>query len=180
MKGNWTYKQKCIGLLVLFLLFLYGGYQFIFSDTFQLASEIGEKQAKLQWLKEKEKELPALKQKMAEFEKAYSKNDSIAVRDRLTAFISDFADHNQCLVTEIPRNTSYKNDNLKVQTNTFTVKGGYHRLVTLVHQLETECRYLARIISVRFYTLRDLQKKKKDLYVTIVTQTFEQKQHEVH
>ncbi len=172
---NWSYKQKCAALLVLFMLFLYVGYRFIFSDTFQLANEISEKRKKLNWLKEEEKELPILKQKMAEFEKAYSKKDSISVRDRLTAFISDYAEQHQCLVTEIPRNTSYRNDNLKVQTNTFTIKGNYNNLLSLIQRLETECRYLARIISVKFYSTRDLQKKRTDLYVTLITQTFEQK-----
>lgn len=68
------------------------GYQLSFSDTFTLISEIKVKEEKLNWLKEKEKELPALKSKMAEFERAYSKGDSSAVRDKLTAYISDFAE----------------------------------------------------------------------------------------
>jgi hypothetical protein len=170
-----NYKKKCYLLFGGLFLFFYMGYQFSFSDTFILRSEITEKKEKLRWLKEKEKELPALKAKMKEFEKAYSKNDSLAVRDKLTAYISEFAEQNSCLVTEIPSNSSFKNDNLKVQTNTFTVKGDFKKLLILLHTLETEHKYLARIMSAQFYAIKDLQAKKKNLYLTIITQSFEQK-----
>lgn len=157
------------------MLFLVAGYKFSFSDTFAVKGDIEEKEKKLTWLKEKENELPVLKAKMAEFERAYSKNDSIAVRDKLTAYISDFADKNNCLVTEIPLNSSFKNDNLKVQTNTFTVRGNFHNLVILLHKLENEYKYVAKIMSAKFYTVKDFQNKKKNLYLTMITQSFEQK-----
>jgi hypothetical protein len=138
-------------------------------------SEIKSKENKLQWLKEKEKELPALKSKMAEFEKAYSKNDSMAVRDKLTAYISDFAEKNSCLVTDIPHNSSFKNDKLNIQTNTFTIKGNFHTLLALLHKLENDYKYVSKIMSARFFSVRDLQTKKKNLYLTLITQSFEQK-----
>jgi hypothetical protein len=170
-----SYKHKCMLLIAAFALFIYIGYVFSFSDTFELANGLSEKKEKLRWLKEKEKELPVLKAKLKEFDKAYSKNDSISVRDKLTAYISDYAENNNCLVTEIPTNTSYRSDNLKIQTNTFTVKGSYKNLVPLIYHLENDCKYLAKLISVKFYTTRDLQKKRKELFVTIVAQSFEQK-----
>lgn len=175
MLDKLNYKQKCYLLFAGFVLFFYIGYQFSFSDTFKMVSEIQEKEQKLTWLKEKEKELPALKAKMIEFEKAYSKNDSMAVRDKLTAFISDFAENNNCLVTEIPTNSSFKNDNLNVQTNTFTIKGNFKNLLSLLYKLEIDYKYVAKIMSTKFYSLRDLQKKNKNLYLTIITQSFEQK-----
>jgi hypothetical protein len=170
-----TYKNKCMALFGGFLLFLFVAYEFSLSDTLKLSSDIKEKEQKLSWLKEKEKELPALKARMAEFEKAYSKNDSLAVRDKLTEFISDFAEKNNCLVTEIPLNSSFKNDNLHVQTNSFTIKGNFNNLLTLLYRLESDCRYVAKIMSSRFYTVKDIQSKRKYLYLTIITQSFEQK-----
>ncbi len=167
-----------MGLFLGLILFLFIGYKFSFSDTFVLKTEIAEKEEKLSWLKEKEKELPQLKAKMAEFEKAYAKGDSLAVRDKLTAFISEFAEQRACLVTEIPSNSSFKNDNLNVQTNTFTIKGGFHELLTLLNYLESDYKYVAKIMSAKFYTITDLQAKKKSLYLTIITQSFEQKAHE--
>ncbi|MEO6303100.1 MAG: hypothetical protein ABIP51_07990 [Bacteroidia bacterium] len=175
MLDKLNYKQKCYLLFAGMVLFFIVGYKFSFSDTFTMIKEIDEKTEKLKWLKEKEKELPALKAKMAEFEKAYTKNDSMAVRDKLTAYISDFAENNQCLVTEIPVNSSFKNDNLKVQTNTFTVKGNFNNLLSLLYLLENEYKYVAKIMSAKFYTIKDMQTKKKNLYLTMVTQSFEQK-----
>lgn len=170
-----SYKQKGYALIGGLLLFLAAGYQFSFSDTFELLGDISAKEQKLQWLKEKEKELPALQAKMTEFEQAYSKSDSMAVRDKLTAYISDFAEKNNCLVTEIPVNSSFQNDNLDVQTNTFTVKGNFNTLLSLLYRLENDYKYVSKIMSARFFSVRDLQTKKKNLYLTMVTQSFEQK-----
>jgi hypothetical protein len=175
MLDKLNYTKKCWLLIAGLVLFLYVGYQFSFADTFVLKGEITQKVEKLAWLKEKEKELPLLKAKMEEFEKAYAKGDSIPVRDKLTAYISEFAEQNYCLVTEIPGNSSFRNNDLKVQTNTFTVKGNFKELLTLLYTLETEHKYLAKIMSAQFYTVKDLQAKKKSLYLTIVTQSFEQK-----
>lgn len=170
-----NYTKKSWMLLGGFVLFLLLGYQFSFKDTFTVLNEIKEKEQKLTWLKDKEKELPALKTKMHEFEKAYAKTDSIAVRDKLTAYISDYSDQHQCIVTEIPTNSFFKNDHLNVQTNTFTIKGEFKNLVTLVHQLEKDFNYLAKLMSVKFFSIKDMQTKRKTLYVTIITQSFEQK-----
>lgn len=175
MLDKLNYKQKCYLLFAGVFLFFVIGYKFSFSDTFTIMKEIDEKKEKLKWLKEKEGELPSLKAKMAEFEKAYSKSDSTAVRDKLTAYISDFAENNKCLVTEIPVNSSFKNDNLQVQTNTFTIKGNFHDLLSLLYKLENDYKYVAKIMSAKFYTLRDMQNKRKNLYLTMVTQSFEQK-----
>jgi len=175
MLDKLNYKQKCYLLFTGIVLFFIVGYKFSFSDTFTMIKEIDEKQEKLKWLKEKEKELPALKSKMAEFERAYSKNDSMAVRDKLTAYISDFAENNNCLVTEIPVNSSFKNDNLNVQTNTFTIKGNFNNLLLLLNRLENDYKYVAKIMSAKFYSIKDMQTKKKNLYLTMVTQSFEQK-----
>jgi hypothetical protein len=175
MPGKLDYIKKCYALYTALALFLVLGYRFSFSDSFALGNQIHEKEKKLEWLKEREKELPALKAKLADFENAYSKNDSISVRDKLTAGISDYAENNNCLVTEIPANSSFSNNNLNVQTNTFTIKGNFKHLLTLLLTLEQKYRYVSRIMSVRFYTTRDLQTHKKNLYLTLVTQSFEQK-----
>lgn len=170
-----TYAKKCYILFGGLFLFFVLGYKLSFSDTFVLLDEIAAKEKKLVWLKEKERELPALQAKMLEFERAYAKGDSTAVRDKLTAYISDFAERNNCLVTEIPLNSSFANDNLNVQTNTFTIKGSFYSLLSLLHKMENDYKYVSKIMSARFFSVRDLQTKKKNLYLTLVTQSFEQK-----
>ncbi len=174
MLDKLNYTKKCYLLFFALVAFLLIGYKFSFSDTFQMLNQIEEKKEKLGWLKEKEKELPMLKAKMAEFERAYSKNDSVAVRDKLTAYISDFAEKNDCMVTDIPSNSSFNNDNLRVQTNTFTIKGSFHHLLSLLYKLETDYKYVSRIMSSKFYSTRDVQSKRKNLSLTIISQSFEQ------
>jgi len=175
MLDKLNYNQKCYLLSGGLILFLLLGYTISFSDTFELRREIEAKEEKLAWLKEKEEEIPVLKAKMEEFDKAYSRGDSIAVRDKLTAYISDFAEGNNCLVTEIPVNSSFKNDNLDVQTNVFTIKGNFHNLLALLYKMEYDYKYVSKIMSARFFSVRDPELKKQNLYLTLITQSFEQK-----
>lgn len=173
MLTNVTYQKKCLALLIGFVLFLVIGYKLAFSKTFELKNEITIKEQKIKWLKEKEKDLPFLKAKMDLIEKAYS-NDTTSVRDKLTASISEFADNNSCTVTEIPSNSSYLKDNLLIQTNTFTIKGQFHDLLRLIYLIETEYKISAKIMSARFYSIKEIQNKRKNLYLTLITQSFKQ------
>lgn len=172
MVANLTYSKKCLVVFSGFILFLLVAYQLSFSETLRNRNEIKEKEVKISWLKEKEREIPFLKSKMALVEKAYKEGDSSSVRDKLTAFISDFAENNNCIVTEIPFSASYKNGEVKVETNTFTVKGTFSSLLSLQYAVEKEFKFLARIMSVRFFSIKENQTKRKNLYLTIITQTF--------
>ena len=170
-----TYQKKSFVLLGAFVLFIVLGYKFSFHNTFTLMDEISEKEEKLDWLKEKGSEIPFLKSKIALLEEAYT-SDSISIRDKLTAFISDFAENNGCVVTEIPSFSAYTSGNLNIQTNTFTVKGRFNELVSLLKAIEGKFRVSAKVMSARFYSIKDMQTKRKNLYLTLVTQSFNQKE----
>jgi len=175
MLKNLTYKRKCLTLFIGMILFFFIGYKLSFSDTLDLIDQISEKQTKLEWFMQKEKELPVLKATLAELERVYSKNDSIAIRDKLTAYISSFADDHGCLVTDIPINSIFSNKDLTVQTNAFTIKGEFKELLKLLNGLERDFRYVAKIMSGRFYSTKDNSTRRVELFLTVITQSFEQK-----
>lgn len=168
-----TYQKKSFLYLGVFVVFLIIGYKFSFSKTFSVVGEISEKEEKLSWLKEKESQLPFLKAQMTLLEEAYSK-DSTSIRDQLTAFISDYAENNSCIVTEIPSFSSYASENLNIQTNTFTVKGRFNELASLLLAIERKFKVSAKVMSARYYSVKDMQTKRKNLYLTLVTQSFNQ------
>jgi hypothetical protein len=167
-----TYSKKVFALGLGFAFFLILAYQFSFAETLETKSQIKSKEEKIAWLKEKEKDIPFLKAKMAEVEQAYNDNDSTSIRDKLTAYISDFAENNNCLVTEIPLSSEYKNAHLSVETNIFTVRGPFKELLKLEYELEGKFKLIAKIMSARFFSVKDMQTKRKNLYLTIVTQSF--------
>lgn len=175
-----TYTKKCRFVFLGFILFLFLAYKFSFSETFYLRSEIKEKETKISWLKQKEKELPMIKSKLELIETAYRSGDSIPVRDKLTAFISDFSENNNCIVTEIPVSRTFKNDNVFVETNSFTVKGRFKDLLELENAVENTFKVKARIMSLRYFSIKDPQKKTKNLYLTIITQSFNQPANSKH
>ncbi len=154
-----TYPKKIYIIFGGFVLFLLLAYVIVFSKTFTLFKETKIKKEKLVWLKEKEKEIPLLQSQMALLDKAYNSADSSSIRDQLTAFISDFAEENECMVTEIP-----------------VIKGQYKSLLQLFLNVETNYNYTAKVVSAKFHSVKDLQTKQTNLYLTIITQSF--RQHE--
>lgn len=166
-----TYSRKTSVILIGFILIMIFGYKLSFYMTFELRSEIKQKEEKLTWLKDREKELPFIRSKMALIEEAYT-NDSISIRDKLTAYISDFAENSGSVVTEIPEYSEYRNANLNIQTNVFTIKGQFNELVRLIYELESKFKVTAKIMSARFFSIKDMQTKRKNLYLTLVTQSF--------
>jgi hypothetical protein len=174
MLAKLSYQKKCLAMTIALLVFLWLGYALSFSKTMALKRENAEKEKKIAWLREKEKEIPFLRSKMALVEKVYAGNDSTALRDKLTAFISDFAVNNQCTVTEIPEHSRFHNGAISVETNIFTVEGRFSDLLRLEREVETRFRILARIMSARFFSIKDPQTKRKNLYLTLITQSFNQ------
>lgn len=157
-----------------FFLFILLAYNIVFSKTFTLFKETKVKQEKLAWLKEKEKEIPALQSQMTLLDKAYNASDSSSIRDQLTAFISDFAEQNNCVVTEIPEKSFYSSSELNVQTNKFVIRGNFNHLLQLLHAMEKQYNYTAKVVSIKFYSTKDLQTKQTNLFLALVTQSFKQ------
>lgn len=176
MWQSMTYSKKVYTIFGCFLLFILLAYKFSFSKTIKLYSETKIKQDKLAWLKEKEKEIPALQSQMALLDKAYNSSDSSSIRDQLTAFISDYAEEHECTVTEIPEKSYYSSSQLNIQTNKFVIKGQYKDLLQLMLNVETNYNYTAKVVSGKFHSIKDLQTKKTNLYLTLITQSF--RQHE--
>ena len=179
MFQNLTYSKKVYLTLGVCLLFLIIAYKVAFSKTFALYSDTKTKTEKLVWLKEKEKEIPFLQTQMALLDKAYNATDSSSIRDQLTAFISDFAERNDAMVTEIPEKSFYSKTNLNVQTNKFIIKGNFKNLVLLLNAVEKKYNYTAKVVSAKFYSTKDLQTKQTQLYLALVTQSFKQQENKV-
>ena len=174
MFKNLTYQKKVYLLMGSFAMFLFLAYQIVFSNTIKLYKDINVKKEKLEWLKEKEKEIPELQNQINLFNKAYSSADSSSIRDQLTSYISDYAEENSCLVTEIPEKNLYNGSQLNVQTNKFVVRGTFNSLLKLLLLLETNFNYSAKVVSLKFNSIVDMQTKKTNLYLTIITQSFKQ------
>lgn len=174
MFQNLTYPKKVYLIAGGFVLFLIMAYSLVFARTFALYKETAQKKEKLAWLKDKEKEIPFLQAQMAMLDKAYNASDSSSIRDQLTAFISDFAESNDCIVTEIPEKSFYSRTDLNVQTNKFVVSGSYKNLLLLLHAVEKQYNYTAKVVSAKFYSIKDLQTKRTNLYLALLTQSFKQ------
>lgn len=168
-----TYTRKIYALLASFIILLLLSYKLVFVKTFTIINDNEQMIEKLSWLKEKEKELPSIQKQIVLLDKNFG-IDSLSIRDQLTAFISDYATNNNCIVTEIPNKSYYVNTELNVQTNKFTVRGDFKRLLTLLYKIESVYTYSAKIVSAKFYSQPDMKTKRPNLYLELITQSFNQ------
>jgi hypothetical protein len=173
MFDKFTYQKKCLTIGIGFILCLVIIYKLSISKTIETEGNINEKEEKLAWLKAKEKEIPLLKKNISLINKI-CREDSVSIRDRLTSFISDYAESNNCTVTEIPHAIKYKSNNIAVETNLFTIKGNFKDLIQLENLLEKEFNVIAKVLSARLFCIQETQSKKKNLYLSVITQSFNQ------
>ena len=96
------------------------------------------------------------------------------MRDKLTSFISDFSEENACVVTEIPMYSNYTKEGINIETNSFIIRGRFHELLKLTYELEKKHNTGIKIMSARFYTTKDFQSKRKQLYLKLITQSFKE------
>jgi hypothetical protein len=171
-----SYSKKIYTIIGSCILFLLIAYSFSFSKTINLYRDTKTKEEKLVWLKEKEKDIPILQSQMALLDKAYNSSDSSSIRDQLTAFISDYAESNECMLTEIPEKSFYSSSQLNIQTNKFVIKGSYKSLLQLMLNVENRYNYSAKVVSAKFHSVKNIQTKQTQLYLTLITQSF--RQHE--
>lgn len=167
-----SYKKKKLLLAVCCIFVAAFGYEFLFSEIMYLNREVESKEEKIQWLSDKESELPLLKLKMQEFEKIYHTTDTSEIRAQLMAYIANYTETGNCILVSMPKPAVFAGSNLIVQTNSFTLTGDFKSLLQLLSQIEKHFQFLARIVSAKFYTQKTGTEKMPSLYLAVVTQSF--------
>ncbi|SEC56719.1 hypothetical protein SAMN04489761_3346 [Tenacibaculum sp. MAR_2009_124] len=173
MQDKFTYKQKKIGVFVLFVLVLLLGYKRIIRNTIIEANR---------YLKNKniKKNEEGIRRSILNVQnEIYNLDDYLGeenfnehqIQQEILEFITSKESNNNVTVTDIRPTHSYLVGNYSIISNSFTLKGRYNSLINLIYQIEKKFRK-SKLNNARFFKKRNYKLKKEELFVELLFQNF--------
>ena len=173
MKNKLTYKQKKIGILVLFVFVLVVGYQRVVSHS---VIEIN------RYIKNKEikKNEGEIRQSILNIQNdiysldAYLGDDNFKehlIQQEILEFITSKTEGNKIAVTAIKPVHSYSISSYSIISNSYTLKGSYNSLINLIYQVENSF-VKSKLNSVRFFKKKNYKLNKQELFAELLFQNF--------
>ncbi|CAM1359167.1 hypothetical protein [Tenacibaculum xiamenense] len=173
MEDKFTYKQKKIGVFVLFFLVLLLGYKRVIKNTI---SE-GNRYLKNKNIKKNEE---GIRQSILSVQNEIYNLDNYLgeenfkehmIQQEILEFITSKESRNNIMVTDIKPTHSYFVGNYSIISNSFTLKGTYNSLIDLIYQIEKDFRK-SKLNNVKFFKKRNYKLKNEELFVELLFQNF--------
>jgi hypothetical protein len=167
-----SYKQKfrltlVLGVIVAFVLF-----RFPVSRTISFIQDSKKLEKQMSEATGAPARTALLQTQMNRIEQVLGKQTSGAGasgEDILLETITRYCHDHNVLLREFPRATSYRENQMQVETSTFVVEADFASLLALVYQLEQKNK-TGRVASVNFQSKRDLKTGVLALSATIYIQ----------
>jgi len=172
MFEQYTYKQKCIALLVIFIMLSYTAYKRSFKNLIEVYKEHKELNFRSQEITSKSKNLELLSMEIASYDK-YLGNQNIA-RDIVQQEIIAFSTQHQGIsISDLQAIHTYEGESYSIYTNQLDVTGNINNLIQLAYDFETQFNF-SRVVSTNYYTLKK-NNNTEILHLKIIFQNYEMK-----
>ena len=152
MFEQYTYKQKCVALLVVFLMLSYTAYKRSFKNLFEVFNENKELAILSNEIASKSKSLDVLSMEIASYDK-YLGNQNVArdvVQQEIIAFSTQY---NGISINDLQAIHTFTADNYSVYTNQLDVTGNINNLLQLAYGFETKFNF-CRVVSTNYYKVK--------------------------
>lgn len=152
MFEQYTYKQKCIALVVIFIMLSFTAYKRSFKNLFEVYDENKELTKLSKDIASKSKSLDALSMEIASYDK-YLGNQNVA-RDVVQQEIIAFATHHDGIsINDLQGIHTFTGENYNIYTNQLDVTGNINDVIKLGYDFETKFDF-SRVVSANFYTVK--------------------------
>ena len=177
MEDRFTYKQKKIGIFILFVLVLMLGYKRVIKNTIRETSRY----LKNKTIKKNEEEI---RKSILQIQNEIHNLDNYLGEERvkepliqqeILEFITSKTYSDKITVTYIKPTHSYFVGNYSIISNSFTIKGSYNSLISLIYQIERDFKK-SKLNNAKFFTQRNYKFKKEELFVELLFQNFNHNQ----
>lgn len=170
MFENYTYKQKCLALIVVFFMLCFASYKRSFKSLIEVYNENSELTLLSNDIKNKSKNLDVLSMEIANYDR-YLGNQNVSrdvVQQEIIAFTTI---HKGISIDDLQAIHTFEGENYKVYTNQLDITGDINSLLELSYNFETEFKF-SRVISTDLYKLKN-NNKKETLHLKIIFQNYE-------
>lgn len=132
-------------------------------EQLQIASDAPQKAAELQ-------------KKLAELDHVLEQQQqtTTSVQETLLGFITNYCQNNNLILREFPKTIHVNEKDFLIETNVFTVEGGFLKILPMIYLLEQKNK-IGKIASVNFQTKKDFKTKNTALTATVYLQNVSKK-----
>ena len=124
--------------------------------------------------------------KMSELEKMNKRLDMLLgqqtgnmdAQQPLLDSITNYCQKNNVVLQEFPKPIINSNKGTDIETNIFSVEGGFNKLIQLIYLFEQKYK-IGKVVSVDYRTKKDFAVGKTNLSVTVYLQNIKKSQHEI-
>lgn len=171
MFEQYSYKKKCIALVVIFVILSTVAYKRSFSTLFQVIREYKIVYSKANNLNIKAHNANSLIKDVAYLDKIIGKEGTTKemVQQGIVSFVSE--NHPDISIHEVHPIHVFLDENYYVITNQLDVTGGVYQLLQLSYDFEKRFE-LSKITSMNFYTNKN-NNKSEILHLKMVFQNYE-------
>ncbi len=172
MFEQYTYKQKSIALVVVFLMLSYTAYKRSFKNLIEVYEENKELTKRSNDIVSKSKNLDILSMEIASYDK-YLGNQNIArdvVQQEVIAFSTQ---HEGISINDLQAIHAFEGENYSIYTNQLDVTGNINDLLKLAYDFETKFNF-SRVVSTNYYTVKK-NNANEILHLKILFQNYEMK-----
>ncbi|MBL4705807.1 MAG: hypothetical protein JKY54_14875 [Flavobacteriales bacterium] len=170
---NSDISNKWVVLIYLITAIVSGYYIYgaTLGGTFELKGQYDEQMSRSESGRDFSLELAAAQKQLNKIEKVISADAILTgkIQQMLIEKVNGICDKSGMKLTEVPAPVSYNQAGYEIITNQLEVEGDYLGLVELVSKMENEFER-ARIVSVNYYSRKNLQNNKYKLYARIYFQ----------
>ena len=171
MFENLSYKRKNRLLFGAAGLFLFLSYWMAFKSTFTLCSEVRDLEAQIELANDAPQKVAILQSRLAELDMlpGIKQNADTSIQQELLGIVTGYCKGSGIVLREFPRTLVSEEGEYRVETNVFTVEGGFSKLLQLVYLLEQKNR-LGKIASVQYNAKKDVRTKMLSLTASVYVQ----------
>ncbi|WP_459212527.1 hypothetical protein [Aquimarina rhabdastrellae] len=168
-----TQRRKNIMLVVGLVLLFIIAYQFSFSKTFNLQSEISKLEAQGKSYRSAPKQLAKLKQQEKQFDEILTKNNvrGNSLQNNILKVLNTLSEIHNYKIIEFKEPHQYTEEATNKITTTydFTIEGGYKGIIETLYALEQQYSF-GNVVNIDFNRKKNYRTNKKYLQCTILLQ----------
>ena len=170
MLDRFTYKQRNIGLLAVFVLAGWLVYSLALSKTIEEANKCSQKIAELAKVENADQRIAGLQADREAIDRVLGEENRVLdFQQALLEKVSDYCQDNKLVLREFPQPITETENNYLVETSMVVVEGRFDKLLTLVYELEQQDR-LGKVAAVEFRTEKARRNQKAKLTAAIYVQ----------
>lgn len=171
MFENYSYKQKCGALLVVFVMLLATAYKRSFSSLFQVVKEYRELSSRVEDIHKKTKNVEELRKEIAYLDMVLGKEG--VTKEMVQQGMVSFATRSQPGVSihELAPIHNFSDENYTIFTNQLDVVGNTNQLLQMAYDFEKQYDY-SRMVGMKFFTTQK-NNKEEVLHLKMIFQNYE-------